>query len=146
MPTPSCDSRATGPERRVSIWSVPERWRKLFFAIFSLQTAALIGLAVWYEVFVKTGDSWPETIFAIGRDAAPGIGVIAADSVVIVDIVMILTLLYEDFRRKRTERALARLQERWEGWNQRRMDAEANGQPFTEPPPSATQNGHTIET
>ena len=146
MPTPSCDSRATAPERRVSIWSVPERWRKLFFAIFSLQTAALIGLAVWYEVFVKTGDSWPETIFAIGRDAAPGIGVIAADSVVIVDIVMILTLLYEDFRRKQTERALARLQERWEGWNQRRMDAEANGQPFTEPPPSATQNGHTIET
>ena len=133
------------PERRVSIWSVPERWRKLFFAIFSLQTAALIGLAVWYEVFVKTGDSWPEIIFAIGRDAAPGIGVIAADSVVIVDIVMILTLLYEDYRRKRTERALARLQERWEAWNQRRLDAESNGQPFTEPPPSATQNGHTTD-
>ena len=69
------------PERRVSIWTVPERWRKLFFAIFSIQTAALIGLAVWYEVFVVAGDSWPETIFAIGRDAAPGVGVIAADSV-----------------------------------------------------------------
>ena len=134
------------PERRVSIWSVPERWRKLFFAVFSLQTAALIGLAVWYEVFVKTGDSWPETIFAIGRDAAPGIGVIAADSVVIVDIVMILTLLYEDYRRKRIERAVAVERERWMAWNQRRMDAEANGQPFTEPPPSATLNGHTIET
>ena len=35
------------PESRVSIWSVPERCRKLFFAIFSLQTAALVGLAVW---------------------------------------------------------------------------------------------------
>ncbi|MYC37703.1 MAG: hypothetical protein F4X66_12460 [Chloroflexi bacterium] len=131
------------PERRVSIWSVPERWRKLFFAIFSIQTAALIGLAVWYEVFVKTGDSWPETIFAIGRDAAPGIGVIAADSVVIVDIVMILTLLYEDYRRKRTERALARLQEKWEGWNQRRLEADAAAQPFDEPPPSLTRNGHS---
>ena len=129
------------PERRVSIWTVPERWRKLFFAIFSLQTAALIGLAVWYEVFVVTGDSWPETIFAIGRDAAPGIGVIAADSVVIVDIVMILTLLYEDYRRKRIERAEARVQQRWEAWNQRRMDAESAGQPFDEPPPSLTRNG-----
>ena len=130
-----------GPERRVSIWSVPERWRKLFFAIFSLQTVALIGLAVWYEVFVVTGDSWPETIFAIGRDAAPGIGVVAADSIVIVDVVMILTLLYEDYRRKRTEMALARLQQRWEAWNQRRLDAEAAGQLFDEPPPTLTRNG-----
>ena len=103
------------PERQVSIWTVPERWRKLFFAIFSLQTAALIGLAVWYEVFVVTGDTWLETIFAIGRDAEPGIAVVAADSVVTVVVVMILTLLYEDYRRKRTERALARLQERWLG-------------------------------
>ncbi len=130
------------PERRVSIWSVPERWRKLFFAIFSLQTAALIGLAIWYEVFSITGDTWPETIFAIGRDAAPGIGVVADDSVVAVDIVMILTLLYEDYRRKRTERAVARNQARWESWNQRRLDAEGSGQPFTEAPPSLNQDGH----
>ena len=26
---------------------------------------------------------------------------------------------------------------RWDAWNQRRMQAEANGEPFTEPPPSA---------
>ena len=129
------------PERRVSIWSVPERWRKLFFAIFSLQTAALIGLAIWYEVSVVTDDTWPETIFAIGRDAAPGIAVIAADSIVTVDIVMILTLLYEDYRRKRIERAVARIHQQWQAWNQRRLDAEAAGQPFTEPPPSLKQNG-----
>ena len=133
------------PERRVSIWSVPERWRKLFFAIFSLQTAGLIGLAIWYEVFVVTGDTWPETIFAIGRDAAPGIGVIAADSIVTVDIVMILTLLYEDYRKKRTARAVARERERWLAWNQRRLDAEAAGELFTEPPPPEMQNGHNSE-
>ena len=28
----------------------------------------------------------------------------------------------------------------WDAWNQRRMQAEANGEPFTEPPPSA-RNG-----
>lgn len=133
------------PERRVSIWSVPERWRKLFFAIFSLQTAALIGLAIWYEVFVVEGNPWPETIFAIGRDAAPGIAVVAADSVVTVDIVMILTLLYEDYRRKRIERAVAQERERWVVWNQRRLDAEAAGQPFTEPPPSERTNGHNTD-
>ena len=131
------------PERRVSIWSVPERWRKLFFAIFSLQSAALVGLAIWYEVFVITGDSWPQTIFAIGTDTAPGIAVIAAESIIVVDVAMILTLLYEDYRRKRIERALARLQEKWEGWNQRRQEAEAAGQPFDEPPPSLTRNGQS---
>ena len=134
------------PDRRVSIWSVPERWRKLFFAIFSLQTAALIGLAIWYEAFVVDGNPWPEIIFAIGRDAAPGIAVAAADSVVIVDVVMILTLLYEDYRRKRTEKAVAQERQRWVTWNQRRLDAETAGQPFTEPPPAATQNGHSQTT
>ena len=130
------------PERRVSIWSVPERWRKLFFALFSLQTAALIGPAIWYEVFVVTGDTWAETVFALGRDAAPGIAVVAADSVVAVDIVVILTLLYEDYRRKRIERAVVRERERWVAWNQRRLDAEAAGQRFDEPPPSERRNGH----
>ena len=132
-------------ELRTSIWSVPERWRKLFFAIFSLQTAAIMGLAIWYEIFARTEDSWPETIFAIGRDAAPSIAVVAADSVVVVDIFMILTLLYEDYRRKRLERAEARGEvrerEKWQAWNQRRLDAEASGQPFTEPPPAPQPEG-----
>ena len=26
----------------------------------------------------------------------------------------------------------------WDAWNRRRMEAEANGEPFTEPPPSMT--------
>ncbi len=131
------------PESRTSIWSVPERWRKLFFAIFSIQTAGIIGLAVWFEVFAKTEDSWLETIFAIGSDAAPAVAVIAAESIVVVDLVMILTLLYEDYRKKQYAKALAqgeaREREKWQAWNQRRLEAEANGQPFTEPPPSVTQ-------
>ena len=130
------------PERRVSIWSVPERWRKLFFAIFSIQTVALIGLAIRYEVFVVAGNAWPETIFAIGSDSAPAIAVIAAESVVVVDTVMILTLLYEDYRRKRIERAETRVQQRWEAWNQRRLDAQTAGQSFDEPPPTLIRNGH----
>lgn len=36
------------------------------------------------------------------------------------------------------------VQKAWEGWNGRRETAQANGQPFTEPPPTldAIQNGH----
>ncbi len=31
--------------------------------------------------------------------------------------------------------ALAEVQRKWAEWNQRRLDAEARGEPFTEPPP-----------
>lgn len=138
------------PERRVSIWSVPEQWRRLYFAIFSIQTVVLLGLAVWYETAVVTKDSWAETLFAIGSDAGPGIAVIAAESVILTEVyfVVIFDGLIERRRRRQMEREAereaegeARAHERWQAWNQRRLDAEAAGQPFDEPPPSLERNG-----
>ncbi len=130
----------SGPEPRTSIWSVPERWRRLYFAIFSIQIVGLIGLAVWYEVYLQTEDSWQATVFAISRDVGTSAVAVAAESIIVVDVVMILTLLVEDYLRKRHERdqatGAAQERERWEAWNQRRLEAEANNQPFTEPPPS----------
>ena len=130
------------PERRISVWSVPEDWRRLYFVIFSVQTLALVGLAIWYEVFVVTGDSWPETIFAIGNRAGPGIGVIAADSIVLTEVYFVVIFggmveRYQNRLKQREARGQARERERWEAWNERRLEAEANGQPFDEPPPSA---------
>ena len=45
-------------------------------------------------------------------------------------------------RREVRQETAARLKA-WEGWNGRRETAQANGQPFTEPPPTldAIQNG-----
>ena len=130
------------PERRISIWSVPEDWRKLYFAIFSVQTLVLLGLAIWYEVFVITGDSWPETIFAIGSRAGPGIGVIAADSVILTEAYFVVIFggiveRYQNRLKQREAEGEAKANARWEAWNRRRMEAEASGQPFDEPPPSA---------
>ena len=34
-------------------------------------------------------------------------------------------------------RGAAKNQRKWEFWNQRRLEAEAKGQPFDEPPPSS---------
>ena len=31
----------------------------------------------------------------------------------------------------------------WEAWNERRLQAEANGEPFNEPPPSQWQTNST---
>ena len=154
------------PEPRVSVTSVPERWRELYFVIFSAQTLALIGLAVWYEVFVVTEDTWPETIFAIGRAVGPGVGAIMAESIIATE--GLFMVLFGGIMRRREERrveeaksqgrsegvaegrsegivegrsegiaeGLALANKNWQEWNRRRLEAEAEGRPFTEPPPS----------
>lgn len=129
---------AREPEPRVSVASVPERWRELYFIIFSAQTLALIGLAVWYEVFVVTTDSWPETIFAIGADVGAGAGAIVAESLIVTE--GLYMVLFGGIIRRREERraaeAVAEINKKWHGWNRRRLAAEAEGRPFHEPPPS----------
>ena len=161
---------AREPEPRVSVASVPERWRELYLIIFSAQTLALLGLAIWYEVFVVTKDSWPETIFAIGRDVGPGVGVIMAESIIITE--GLFMVLFGGIMRRREERRVeeaenrgrsqgiaegksqgiaegrsqgiaeglaqgsAQEREKWQEWNRRRLEAEADGRPFNEPPPS----------
>ena len=39
---------------------------------------------------------------------------------------------------ERMKVAVAARQQAWEGWNERRLAAEGEGRPFTEPPPGAT--------
>ena len=151
---------AREPEPRVSVASVPERWRELYLIIFSAQTLALLGLAIWYEVFVVTKDSWPETIFAIGRDVGPGVGVIMAESIIITE--GLFMVLFGGIMRRRGERLAAEAEnrgrsqgiaegrsqgiaeawEKWQGWNQRRLEAEAEGRPFNELPPSKPPSEH----
>ena len=64
---------------------------------------------------------------------------IAAESIALVEVVMIFTLMLEKYRKeqyRQYKEGEARERDRWEAWNQRRLEAEANNQPFTEPPPS----------
>lgn len=147
------------PEPRVSVTSVPERWRELYLAIFSVQTLALLGLAIWYEIFVVTDDTWPETIFAIARNVGPGVAAIMAESIIVTE--GLFMVLFGGILRRREERrveeaetrgrsqgraeGLAQANENWEEWNQRRLEAEAEGRPFTEPPPSARQSENKAE-
>ena len=57
---------------------------------------------------------------------------------------MIFTLMLEKYRKEQyrqykegeAREREARERDRWEAWNQRRLEAEANSQPFTEPPPA----------
>ena len=45
-------------------------------------------------------------------------------------------MLAEQFKKKRYEAGLAHKQKEWEAWNERRLEAEARGEAFDEPPPT----------
>ncbi len=122
---------------RESIWTVPRAWRGLYFVLFSVQVIVCAGLVIWHEVFLKSEDSALETFMAIGRGAAPFVLVVAAETVILVEVLFMLSEWYLErrYRQGRVE-GLADRQRMWEAWNNRRMAAEAEGKSFDEPPPS----------
>ena len=44
----------------------------------------------------------------------------------------------EEAENRGRAQGIAQEREKWWGWNRRRLEAEAAGRPFTEPPPSAS--------
>ncbi len=117
---------------RTAIWSVPEGWQTWFFILFSVQLLSLIGFVVWYEAFLNAADSWPETILAIGRGASPFVILIAAESFILTEVAVMIS---ERYLEKRFRDGQAAQHQRWVEWNNRRIAAEAAGEPFDEPPP-----------
>ena len=153
-----------GEDDRDSIWSIPLARRALYFGLFTLYAFAGIGFLLWYEVFENTADTWPGTIHAITQ----GIGVttVGAAGLALLTIEGPQTLMVvadylrkklieplEEKRRVEAERRRAEAEQReqmaraegaarnqaeWVAWNERRMAAEASGEPFDEPPPGST--------
>ena len=48
--------------------------------------------------------------------------------------------LHEKLREEGRKEGREEVQLRWASWNQRRLEAEQNGQPFDEPPPGSEQS------
>lgn len=108
-----------------------------FLLLFVLFFSLSLGLVVWYEVRHETGDDGWDTAIAIGMGMSYCVVISTALAYVIVEGA---AMLAEQFNKKRyaagkAEGEAAR-QEEWEAWNRRRLEAEANGQPFNEPPPA----------
>ena len=103
----------------------------------------LTVLAVWYEIFYNVNASWTETVKAILPDAAAS----AAVAILItgtVDTVMVLhKLMLEPYLKRRFNEGVAQgraeaakeVDAKLQEWNNRRLDAEARGERFDEPPP-----------
>ena len=150
---------------RDSIWSIPLARRALYFGLFTGYALAGIGFLLWYEVFIKAADSPPETALSIIQGigvttvGAAGLALLTIEGprtvMVVADYITQrwLNPLKERRRREAEQRneqareegraegqaqGQAANQAAWEAWNERRMTAEANGQPFDEPPPGTS--------
>ena len=161
---PDSDPSERIQQDRDSIWTIPLAWRALYFGLFTLYAFAGIAFLLWYEVFERTVDSWPETIHSITQ----GIGVttVGAAGLALLTIEGPQTLMVvADYLRKRLIEPLEERRERrrqeaerirleaeaafgamcaearlqvhsaWEAWNRRRLAAEERGESFDEPPP-----------
>ena len=141
---------SSSPPDRESVWSIPRRWQTAYFVLFAIQNIAGISLVCWYEIAVLNEDDTVLTVLNI-IDRLPSVGVgAAAITIALMEVartVMVIGGNLERWLKKREQErldravaearseALAEVQRKWAEWNQRRLDAEARGEPFTEPPP-----------
>jgi hypothetical protein len=110
--------------------------------LFAIQNIAGISLVCWYEIAVLNEDDTVLTVLNI-IDRLPSVGVgAAAITIALMEVARTVMVIGGNLERwlkkreqERLDRAVAEVQHRWAEWNQRRLDAEARGEPFTEPPP-----------
>jgi hypothetical protein len=119
-----------------------------------------MSLLCWYEIMVRTQDRTAETALTIFK----GIGLIGAGSATTVITVMetarsimVIAASLEDWLKKRqqarmekrlkevTAEVTAEVHKTWSEWNRRRLEAEANGEPFVESPPDFSRTGPTAD-
>ena len=120
---------------------MPEDWQKLYFFLFSIQFLVASALVTWYKVASKTAAaSWPDTLIDIGQIISSLTIVIAAESYIVTEVVVVLSEWYREMRYNKgvadgMARGMAQNQKEWENWLRRKETAEAEGREFTEPPP-----------
>jgi hypothetical protein len=127
--------------------------------MFTVLASIGIGYLVWYEITQRTEDTVYDTIMNITLGLGPiAIGA-AAIGVIITEVLRFSMVMAEYFAKKVLEPSIERTRERLrkqareegrekgreeanaeanakvQAWNRRRLDAEAQGERFDEPPP-----------
>ncbi len=139
--------------QRESIWAVDPKWRSAYFAIFTGLSTISIARVIWYEATHSSYPHWSQAIEAmmgsIGRNCLGAAG-LAITLTELGRFSMVLGGALEDALRKRRQKqideainealneAFIQANERLQAWNERRLAALENGEPFDEPPPTLT--------
>ena len=148
------DQPPTTPNRE-SIWSVSAQWKAVYFPLFTILTIISSGYVIWHGLTHRPPGDIHDAIIAIILRLAPAIIVSAGASVVITELGR-YTAMLSDILREKTDKWLAKSrredrekahaqgqaqgqaenQKLWQDWNARRLEHQAVGKPFHEPPPS----------
>ena len=124
-------------DARESIWSVPTRWKSLYFSLLTVMIVVSSGFILFYETAVVTDDDQWKTALAVARDLSSAFPALAGINLVIVEVYSVLSRKFDEWLSAR-QRAEARKKRdiEWEAWANRLREAHAKGEPFDEPSPA----------
>ena len=153
------DDERPGDERE-DILSILRELRPFYFWILIVQVAIWGAVVIWAERGNCANVDFSNCAVAVGLKMSGLIPLWFFTSVVLVDIGRFLMVFLPDLRGRIRDRAWAegraegrsegraegrsegeaigvdQMHAKWSAWNQRRLEAERNGEPFDEPPPA----------
>lgn len=144
-------------EERTGILNIPTRLIRWFSGIFTSLWLILTGISSYNNFSTLGGESWDAQTIGIIAAGAPNIGFALPAAYILTEVIdMVFGTWYRQRTRQRAQEeglqeglqkglqkglreGRQEQQERWMQWLERRRQAEENGLPFDEPPP--TLNG-----
>ena len=135
---------------RVSVMSVHERWWYAYLIAFSAQMASWTFMVARDEAVRGNHADVVEYIRAVGEGSSPMVQMFVLNAIIIIELgrlIMVLAQGIADRLKERREKFKAdlRAEGKAEGkaelaakvadWNRRRLESEARGEDFDEPPP-----------
>ena len=138
-------------ELRVSVMSVHERWWYAYLVAFFVQMAIWTTMVAWDEAVRGNHATVVEYIRAVGEGSSSMVQMFVLNSIIIIELGRLIMVLAQGIadrlkeRREKFKAALrsegisegkAELAAKVNDWNKRRLEAEARGEGFDEPPPT----------
>ncbi len=139
---------------RISVMSVHEGWWYTYLAAFFAQMVGWTVMVAWHEAIYGDYAHAVEYLRAVGRDSSHMVQMFILNTIGIVELgrlIMVLAQGIADRLKERREkfkaelvaqgiaegktRGRAELAAEIAAWNERRLEAEARGEKFDEPPP-----------
>ena len=120
-----------------------ERWKAVFFSLFSVSTFTTTCVIIAYEI-ANRGDAALMDVYAtitqrvFVNGGALGLTIYSATETWETMMVLANYLrqnLLEPLKERQREEGREESDAKWLAWNERREKAAANGEPFDEPPP-----------
>ena len=142
-------------QNREGMWSIPASFLYVYFSLMALLCVPTLAVIIAEQAEVLADESWWMTPIALIRQSAAEFGPVGLGNAIISLIIAqggftVMVLYYHMLnklvvpvikrheaqgREKGREEGAAQANKAWRMWNQRRLDHEAQGLPFDEPPP-----------